>query len=423
MARETVLVADPDPRGLQMIELALRRAGFTVAAAANGGDATRKLADGAVLAAVLDAALSEPDAIALCRSVRANAGGAGMPLIVVGADNTPAARARALEAGADDYLAKPVLLKELVQRVQHLLDRRRLSDPGAPALTGAVRDLGLVDALQTLESSRKSAIVRCERSGELARVWVRDGEVIDAELGPLSGEPAFWRLMTWESGDFRIDFADVGKREPRIRGGTQVALVEALRRVEEIGRIAQTLPIDTRLTVDVARLAERLSTLPDDVNAVLRQFDGVRTLRAALDLSPTDDLAALAIVQRLIEDRILRPISRPASLQPWVSAPPRARVRAEPVAPRIVQFPPIRGARRERLQREEEQARAKIAAGEAVRLHHVVELPERSPEESLGPLRSISPAVGAAAKRFTPDARLARLSWPEREAEPPIAPV
>jgi len=91
----------------------------------------RKLLETPVQAAVCDVALAEPDGLALCRAARAHEGLAGIPFLLVGALD-PAAKARAVEAGADDYLVKPVLLKELVQRVRHLIERRRLSDPGPP---------------------------------------------------------------------------------------------------------------------------------------------------------------------------------------------------------------------------------------------------------------------------------------------------
>lgn len=425
MPKDTLLVADPDPRSLRILELALRRAGFEVQAVADGRQALEKLLGAGIQAAVCDAALPAPDGIALCRAARAEQRLATVPFVLVGEDRSAAARARALEAGADDYLAKPVLLKELIQRVQHLLDRRRLSDPPATpvTMTGTVRDLGLVDVLQSLETWKKSALVLCENGGQLARLWVCDGEVVDAELGPVAGEAAFWRVMTWESGSYRVEFADTELRQARIQGGTQAALVEAMRRMEELGRAAQKLPMEAQLAIDVAKLAEHLDSLPDEVNGILRHFDGTRSLRAAIDLSPADDLATLELVQRLIGDGILRLASRPSTQQQWMAVPARAG-RAERVAPRMVQFPPARGVRRARLRREAEQVRTKIAAGEPVRLHRVVELPPREEGESLGELRRISDAVGEAAKKFAPDARLARVAAANVPAEaPPIAPV
>jgi len=172
----------------------------------------------------------------------------------------------------------------------------------------------------------------------------------------------------------------------------------------------------------VARLEAALGDIPDELNGVLRHFDGVRTLRAAIDLSPVDDVATMEAVQRLVRDGILRAASRSSSLEAWVSEPPPAAVAATPTMPRIVNFPAIRGLRRERLRREAEEAQMKIASGQPVRLHHVVELPPRAESEALGELRRISPAAGEAAKTFAADARLARLAGVGGEL-PPIAPV
>ena len=419
MTKVKVLVADGDPRNLNIVTLALRRAGFEPLPASDGAQALRALQGGGVQAVVCDAAVADPGALELCRSARGEQGLANIPFVLVGSDAAPAAKARAIEAGADDYLVKPVLLKEVAQRLQHLIERRRLSDPGAPAgLSGSVRDLGLVDVFQSLEGWRKSAIVRCQNGEQLARVWVKQGEVVDAELGALSGEAAFFRLLTWESGEFRVDFSEVA-RETRIPDGTQAALAEAMRRIDELARMAP-LPMQAQLAVDVPRLEANLAELPDELNAVVRAFDGTRTLRAALDRVPMDDLSAMAAVQRLVEAGILRPSSRPVSLEEWVSAPPAPGGGGEPALPRILIFAPLRGIRRERLKREAEVARQKLAAGEPLRLHHVVSLPPRGAHEELGELRQISAAAGDAARTFAPDVPMSRV--PSGDA-PPIAPV
>jgi len=49
------------------------------------------------------------------------------------------------------------------------------------ALSGSVGDLGLVDLFNSLETWQKSAVVHCEDGERTATVWVRDGQVIDAE--------------------------------------------------------------------------------------------------------------------------------------------------------------------------------------------------------------------------------------------------
>ena len=103
----------------------------------------------------------------------------------------------------------------------------------------------------------------------------------------------------------------------------------------------------------------------------------------------------------------------------------------------LVRFAPLRGVRRERLRREADEARAKVAEGQPVRLTHVVELPQW-PEVRPIPAAASSPAVGEAARKFAPDLPmgtpdgvsispappepLALLS-PEPEPEPENAPA
>src|SRR5207302_2283186 len=137
---------------------------------------------------------------------------------------------------------------------------------GAPpaALSGRVAHLGLLDLFNALEPWQKSAIVHCEDGERSARVWVRDGQVVDAEVETLVGEAAFYRLLGWEQGTFRVEFGSF-PRTPRTEAGTQALLLEAMRRIDETGRLAELLPPTTVLGVDFDALARRLGDLPDEV--------------------------------------------------------------------------------------------------------------------------------------------------------------
>src|SRR6478736_627361 len=107
-----------------------------------------------------------------------------------------------------------------------------------------------------------------------------------------------------------------------------------MRRVDEIGRIAEVLPLNTRLSVDFNELSRRLADLPDEVNGVLRQLDGIRPVSEVLERSPLDELSTLAVVQRLLAEKVIVPgpaVSKPPSkpsLSQWlgpaspVSSPP-----------------------------------------------------------------------------------------------------
>jgi DNA-binding response OmpR family regulator len=398
MAR--VLLAEPDARSLRIVELTLRKAGFAVDAVSDLAEARRLLPNAALL--ICDVAL---DGIALCVEAKEKA----LPVILLSADKT--LHAKAVEAGADEFMHKPVLLKELVQRTHFLLER---SDETGPAgLTGAVRDLGLLDVFHSLAGWRKSAIVRVEQHGQEARVWVKDGEVIDAELTPLRGDAAFYRLMTWDAGQYAVQFGDVD-RPVAIEAGTHGALLEAMRRVDELARVAQEMPMTSQLEVDYGLLVGKLATLPDEMNGVVRVFDGRRTLREALDHMPIDDLRAIQMVQRLRGEGILKvspQLAHPLASQ-RKSTPP---LLPPPPPIDLIHFPPVRGVRRERLRREAEAARAKVSAGQPVLLAQVVEMPAWETAKAIEG-RLVSPPGGEAARTFAPDLPLVSFAARARPA-------
>jgi len=91
MAKETVLVADADPRNLRLVEMALRRAGFVVVTCATGEQGLHHLNDAGVQALICDLALPAPDGLALCRAARAKQ---AIPVVVMGADASAAAKTR-----------------------------------------------------------------------------------------------------------------------------------------------------------------------------------------------------------------------------------------------------------------------------------------------------------------------------------------
>ncbi len=408
MAKQSLLVADADPRSLRILDAALRHAGFAVTAAADGGEALRAIQSAPPDLVLCELSLPAPDGAVLCRAVRADERTAGLPFLLMSADAAPQTRARALEAGADDLLLKPIVIQDLIGRVQAMLARseqRQLAQRGGGAgLTGAVDELGLVDLFQSLESWKRTGRVICEQEGRRAEVWVRDGEIVDAQSGTLEGEAAFYRLLRWKGGSFRVEFGPV-EREARIEPGTQRLILEAMRRVDELGRAFETLDPGAVPRVDFDALAGRLAELPDEVNPVLRAVDGLRTVADLIDASPLDELMAVGIVRRLFEAGVLQPADGVRAFKGPAAVAPL----------RLMRFPPLRGARRERLRREMEQTREALRSGSPIRLTHVVELP-RFPADARPPRREISPAVSEAAKRFAPDLPVSALDGPEVSA-------
>ncbi|ODT97938.1 MAG: DNA-binding response regulator [Pseudonocardia sp. SCN 72-86] len=120
--RTSVLLVDDDTRIRQALGLALDDEGFAVEAAASGEQALEHLREGTADVVLLDLMLPGIDGLAVCRTLRARG---DLPIIIVSARSDSSDVIEGLEAGADDYVTKPLDAAELAARIRALLRRRR----------------------------------------------------------------------------------------------------------------------------------------------------------------------------------------------------------------------------------------------------------------------------------------------------------
>jgi two-component system response regulator MprA len=116
-----ILVVDDDEAVRRSLGHALRRDGYTVAEAADGGQALAEVADRPPAAIVLDVMMPEPNGLEVCRTLRGH--GDETPILMLTARDLVTDRVAGLDAGADDYLVKPFALDELRARLRALLRR------------------------------------------------------------------------------------------------------------------------------------------------------------------------------------------------------------------------------------------------------------------------------------------------------------
>jgi two-component system, OmpR family, response regulator MprA len=133
-----VLVVDDDAAVRSALTHALHRDGYDVSTAADGTAALAAMLRLRHDAVVLDVLMPEPGGIEVCRAIRAR--GDGTPILMLTARDLVSDRVAGLDAGADDYLAKPFALEELRARLRALLRR---SGAGADRLRFADIELDL----------------------------------------------------------------------------------------------------------------------------------------------------------------------------------------------------------------------------------------------------------------------------------------
>jgi len=120
-AAPQVLVVEDDPHLAAGVAENLRAEGYQVSMAPDGELALTWLAQNGCALIILDVMLPGADGLSVCRALRAR--GDTTPVLFLTARGDPADRVRGLEAGGDDYLAKPFHLQEFLLRVRAILRR------------------------------------------------------------------------------------------------------------------------------------------------------------------------------------------------------------------------------------------------------------------------------------------------------------
>ncbi|MFE6775702.1 response regulator [Streptomyces sp. NPDC057702] len=201
-----VLLIEDDASVRDGMELVLRRHGYDVAVAATGEEALALLdgpGRGRVELAVLDLMLPGMDGFEVCRRIRART--TTLPVIMLTARGDDEDIVTGLEAGADDYVVKPVTAPVLEARIRAALRRAEPSGPGqdtAPDLAGLVIDRA---GLTVTKRGRRIALPPTElrlllelsaapcrvfsREQLLESVWdhtfLGDSRLVDAAVGRL----------------------------------------------------------------------------------------------------------------------------------------------------------------------------------------------------------------------------------------------
>ena len=142
-ARESksILVVEDDPDIADMLAINLLDEGFSVEHIADGATASERLSRGGFDMLLLDIMLPGVSGLDLCRQVRMDA--AYTPIIIISARSAESQRILGLELGADDYIAKPFSVLELVARMRALFRREAALGKEARRAAGAIELNGL----------------------------------------------------------------------------------------------------------------------------------------------------------------------------------------------------------------------------------------------------------------------------------------
>jgi DNA-binding response OmpR family regulator len=117
-----IMVVDDDPEVLSILVRHLRREGFAALEASSGAECLRLAKQDPPDVIVLDLMMPDMDGFAVRRALKADAETAEIPVIMLTARDDVDTRAQGIELGVSDFVAKPVVRRELVERIHAQLE-------------------------------------------------------------------------------------------------------------------------------------------------------------------------------------------------------------------------------------------------------------------------------------------------------------
>lgn len=190
-----ILVVDDLPQNVRLLEAVLAPRGYVVATATSGREALERVVSDPIDLVLLDIVMPEMDGYEVCRALRADASTRFLPVVMITASGEQE-KVAAIEAGADDFIAKPFDQAELLARVRSLLRIKRYHD------TIEAQAAELAAWNQQLEQRVQEQVEELERTGRLRRFLSPQL----AELVVSSGDESF---LTSHRREITVVFCDL----------------------------------------------------------------------------------------------------------------------------------------------------------------------------------------------------------------------
>jgi CheY-like chemotaxis protein len=301
----TLLLIDPDPRGLETLTYGFEREGCTVAGTSDPRLARDLLRTTTPQLAVVSLRAPEKPGLDVITGLRLSPPATRVPVVALG---PPALKHAAIAAGTNDFVATPLFVRDVVN-VGKLLTLSQ-SVPNAPHQEIEVQTRlseyhGLFYLLRALAVTGRSGILLLSRGNRRAELRVSDGAVMAVHIAGLQGLPALHQLLLWEEAALSLKLRQVPKKS-NLHMSAQELLDECERFLRDFAHAARDLGPPRCIYVPASDRDPNTSGLqPSQVGPALRLFDGRRVLTEAIEESPFRVFDTLRVIKRLLESGTL----------------------------------------------------------------------------------------------------------------------
>jgi len=236
-----LLLAEDNPMVRELVTKGLEPF-CEVSVANDGADALLKVVDEPPDVILCDYNMPGLNGRQLFEKLRGREATRHIPFLFMASRSDIEERLRPLVEGAEDFIAKPFLLKDLVRSAKKVVDRllleklqKQASRPGV--IQGRLEEMSMIDLMQSLEMGQKSCRLQVQKGSDRAELYFSSGQCRDAKVADLVGDDAVYKIILWTEGEFEIDFnAANNSTATTTTKSTTGLLMEAMRLVDEANR-------------------------------------------------------------------------------------------------------------------------------------------------------------------------------------------
>jgi two-component system cell cycle response regulator len=295
-----ILVVDDIPANVKLLEAWLSAEYFDVLTAASGPEALAICQEGSCDIVLLDVMMPGMDGFEVCRRIKQNPKTAHIPVVMVTALDQPSDRVAGLDAGADDFLTKPVDDAALFARVRSLVRLKMMTDELRMRETTG-QSMGLLDPTDTLQDANPSGRILIIEDRPESVAWFAGALQPTHELSSVDTfEEALVRVR---GGDYDLIIVSLG-----MRGFDGLRLCSQLRSIPEARHVPILVVVSDgdrrKLTQALEMGVNDYLTRPVDRNELVarvrtqlrkkRYADRLRrNVQLSLEMAITDQLTGL----------------------------------------------------------------------------------------------------------------------------------
>jgi len=191
---------------------------------------------------------------------------------------------------------------------------------------GSIQELPVPDIIQLVSVSGKTGMFMLARGSERGYIFLRNGRIVHAEIGGMTGEEAVYALAIWSTGDFQftpgkeVDAITIDKTNTSL-------LMEAARRLDEWKVLARKIPgVDYVPVLKSRDVGEPVSLSPPEWNLIAR-IDGIRTVEELARANGSNSFDTAKILYGLVTADLIAMRPRdaiPKSAHPFAATAPAA---------------------------------------------------------------------------------------------------